>query len=91
MKYPIKTYQAALIIELVEKQYLMLDMQIVIEFQREERNVQEVRQMQTHVHTKQLPTDVHSSTIHKNQNPKQLKSSKTDEWKNKMFLLTPFN
>ena len=39
MKYPIKTYQAALIIELVEKQYLMLDMQIVIEFQREERNV----------------------------------------------------
>ena len=62
-----------------------------LSFQREERNVQEVRQMQTHVHTKQLPIDVHSSTIHKNQNPKQLKSSKTDEWKNKMFLLTPFN
>lgn len=39
MKYPIKTYQVALIIELVEKRYLMLDMQTVIEFQRKERNV----------------------------------------------------
>lgn len=39
IKYPIKTYQAALIIELLEKWNLMLDMQTVIEFQRKDRNV----------------------------------------------------
>lgn len=45
MKYPIKTYQVALIIELVEKRYLMLDMQTVIEFQRKERNVKKDLQL----------------------------------------------
>ena len=39
IKYPIKTYQAALIIELLEKWNLMLDMQTMIEFQRKDRNV----------------------------------------------------
>ena len=45
MKYPIKTYQVALIIELVEERYLMLDMQTVIEFQRKERNVKKDLQL----------------------------------------------
>ena len=41
--------------------------------------------METPVHTKHLPTNVHSKTIPKSQNLKQLKFSKTDEWKNKMW------